>query len=322
MAFLVVGWPRDGFGEPEVFVDVVVSCQRFLALPEEVVSDPVTVRLPVGATVAVLRRALAPGLPPSAKVMSESLADLPDSEPVPERVMLSAFAGRRWPQSFFMAFSPGLVRAALAMTKAHFQRPENQAKLREIELEAGGDAERYNILLCRILEKEAWPPIFRHFGVSGYKSAVSLMNRASFCCSAGLGMYMFMLENSLLMRNAVEVNKALALASFECGREELPLPQIPSCYSADVNISGHWGSKIGDSDVTWVLCHLPGNLDFFGKVGDWGHLRDGRISGSVISCKLWDGTCRGEIESFTRIRLVFASDSLAFEVELVRAAGF
>lgn len=113
-----------------------------------------------GADVAALRDMLGDALPPGGKVMCEhptkGTVTLQDSDRVPEVVVLADYRGRR---SFYLHFTPRELRTLFRKCKEFFMRPEIQRRLDELEKQAEGREERYNIMLSQLLNDEAWPRI-------------------------------------------------------------------------------------------------------------------------------------------------------------------
>lgn len=177
------GEPRPsgaGRGQEELAQEVdttVVSITCLKASLKKLQGVPwaVSVRLPLCADVAKLREVMWTDLPPDATVyaevakvdvktgfewLQEDMVPLTDDDAVPEKVVVSEFKGRR---AFIALFSDSECRRVMRLLKEHFQRPESQQQLDELERRAGGDDRIYQAELAELLIGQVYPGMFHHF---------------------------------------------------------------------------------------------------------------------------------------------------------------
>jgi len=168
--------------EDEGLINIQLTCQKS-RLKHFLSDNPtVTVRLPVGSTVGLLRTHLtlsddmfrkAPALPPDARILQEIPGKgnrvLSDADVLPEGgVTVSDFNGRK---DFYVRLSKDQCYSVLQMLRAFWQKEENQRKLDGISRTAAArktSPERqstYRGLLADLLMKEAYPAIIRRYGL-------------------------------------------------------------------------------------------------------------------------------------------------------------
>jgi len=206
--------PREAekiaLGEGEELFTVEVTVQRADVKTFLNVSSTVQARLAVGSPVSALRRLFGDDLPAKARILEDrpgrGLMQLLDSDPLPEKVTLTDFTGRR---GFYMAFTKLQAKGALTMMKAFFEQPQAQTKLDEFEKAAKGVSLEFRAKLSNLLTDEVYPPILEHYGIpTGAIGSRHLQGALADPVMQDLELAMLWLQVEMLMRNSANVTQA------------------------------------------------------------------------------------------------------------------
>eukprot|EP00747_Dinoflagellata_sp_TGD_P213568 gnl/TRDRNA2_/TRDRNA2_86494_c0_seq1.p1 gnl/TRDRNA2_/TRDRNA2_86494_c0~~gnl/TRDRNA2_/TRDRNA2_86494_c0_seq1.p1 ORF type:complete len:355 (-),score=65.07 gnl/TRDRNA2_/TRDRNA2_86494_c0_seq1:185-1105(-) len=151
-------------------------------------------------------------MPASAKILKDNTREqLKDTDPVPGKVVLTEFHGKR---RFYTAFTPTEFVLAMNMTRNYFLKPENQQKLDELQAQSQNDDARFSLALCGVLAQDVYPRTLRRLGLPDNEDPFYMMN-AAFAVSDALyagetreGCILAWLEAEKVMRNKKKIEEA------------------------------------------------------------------------------------------------------------------
>jgi len=142
-----------------------------------------------------------------AEKAGKGVVALKDGEVLPEKVMLSEFKGTR---PFYMRFTRKQCHTALRMMINQFRKPESQHQLSKLEKLAAGNAHRFRASVGQILQTEAYPAIFRRYGLPEEKlGPLFFMEAVGNWMTADQEMSELWLQVAVLIRNWHDAGKAL-----------------------------------------------------------------------------------------------------------------
>jgi len=120
------------------------------------------VRLPEGATVALMRFMLGFNLPPTAQVLWDSDGDvvLNDHDVLPETVVVTEFKGTL---PIYTFISRVQYCTLMLVLKEFLKKPETQSQLDEYEKQADGNRIVFGGLIGRLYKKNVFPVLMRRF---------------------------------------------------------------------------------------------------------------------------------------------------------------
>lgn len=214
--------------EQEQFVIVRATCQKSTVKKFFTVSGAVQARLLLGGDVASLRWVLDGDFPSDARVLAElpgrGLSTLLGTDVVPERVVLTDFAGRR---NFYAKFTKRECKLALTMITDFFRRPDSLDKLLELGELSKGNQGRYGMMLCQLLADEVYPPILRALGLPDDQQPLHLIMSGLEMVGGEPELCALWLQSELLMHNYSKIREAYDSLSRLHAERGLPVPPEP-----------------------------------------------------------------------------------------------
>mmetsp|Transcript_75339 Transcript_75339/g.228324 ORF Transcript_75339/g.228324 Transcript_75339/m.228324 type:complete len:248 (-) Transcript_75339:306-1049(-) len=209
----------------EALFTVEVSCQTASAKKYFSSSRTLKAMLPMGADVRCLREVLGGDLPATARVLLEGREHpLQDTEPLPAKVTVTEFTGKR---PLYVRFSRSQCARVLDIMRVHLEKPDVQAQLDEMEAKAKGDEFKHKMHLSELLMCDVYPAILRKYGLPCNKAeGLMLVPSAMGETSCHLELLELQLEVERLMRNKTSVNWVLHQIAETRARLGLPVSRM------------------------------------------------------------------------------------------------
>lgn len=163
--------------EPMMLVEVEIPATSAKSIGRH--QRSFTVMLPEGSTIGLLRTTVGKDMPPTARLLTPGREyALQDSEVAPLKLSVTEFKGKR---TFYVQFSRTQCLNNFEMLKVFMLRPESQKKLDNFTREANGNEGNFRVNLSQLLMNEAYPAVFRHYGVEldGVQSVWAVMGGMS-----------------------------------------------------------------------------------------------------------------------------------------------